>query len=70
MQGIGRPFAWVGGRLSGLLLTSDSVSQPGELPEQLPTDLDIEVEQTGAAIGEVQQVMLHLLLVVAEEATQ
>jgi hypothetical protein len=57
VQGIGKPFAWVGGRLSGLLPTSGAVSQPAELPERVPMDLNVEVEQTGAAIGEVQQVI-------------
>lgn len=68
VQGIGKPFAWVGGRLSGLLPTSDPVSQPAELPEQTRMDLDAGVEQTGAAIGEAQQVMLYLLLIMAKAA--
>ena len=65
VQGFGKPFAWVGGRLSGLLPTSDPVSQPAELPEQMRMDLDAGVEQTGAAIGEAQQVMLYLLPIMA-----
>lgn len=58
LQGIGRPFAWVGGRISGLVSSSDAASQPtvdavrqpSELPDGTPMDLDVEVEQAGAAI--------------------
>ena len=68
VQGIGKPFAWVGGRLSGLLPTSGAVSQPAELPERVPMDLNVEVEETGAAIGQAQQVMLYLVLITPKAA--
>ena len=62
LQGIGRPFAWVGGRLSGLVSSSnagsqsiDAVRQPSELPDGTPMDLDVEVDQTGAAIGKASE---------------
>lgn len=67
VKGIGRPFAWVGSQVSGLLPrpTTDQVMLP-EGTEEAPMDLDAGVEQAGAAIAGAQQAGQQAIQAAAE----
>ena len=67
VKGIGRPFAWVGSQISGLLPgpTTDQVVLP-QGTEEAPMDLDAGVEQAGAAIAEAQQAGQQAIAAAAE----